>query len=1472
MCADRCSRELVSIFEALEPRLLLSASSVGVMTADEVRANFADVLFYDPAPDLAILQAEAEYASSATAEAAAFPLDQTFFLHSAPGASKVIYLDFDGHTTSNTEWNTQFTNGNDFTTPAFSYQGDSSFSDAEKERIQGIWMRVAEDYLPFDVDVTTEEPGSAALLRSGASDTQWGVRMVIGGNSNDWFAQGAGGVAYVGSFTWGSDTPAFVFPENLATAEKYIAEATTHEAGHALDLSHDGTNSVEYYDGHGSGATGWAPVMGVGYYQELVQWSKGEYSFANNGEDDLAIIVGSNGFGYRSDDHGNATGLASTLNANGTGIVFDEGIIERNTDLDYFEFFTATGEVNLSVDPFGVSPNLDILASLYDSTGALVTTSNPLAALEASFNLVLSPGMYYIGVEGIGKDPLSSGYSDYGSLGYYSISGSIGGPDVTDIGLSDADIDFDIATPSDNDTVTISATVGNLGNTDLTDVAVRFYDGDPGAGGVQIGSDYIIVSLGGISAGVAQVVWTPGSGGQHDIYVIVDPDNAIEEQHENNNTAHKSIFVSDNDTDGPEIYNVVITEHNGDGDGIIAADEQIRISWELTDSIARGLLITEVSTGDENFVEIQNVWDQSADASGWTVLLNYSPDVSVVNSHAWTLGGSVAPGEVLYRTEDPAAGANYLGGAIEWENDGPGWVMLIDDSGVVKDFAAWGYTSAEIAGMSIDYGGFTGITPGAQWSGDGAEIGADPVAPPLPVAGAIVYTGGTYVENFNSMGSSGTETPQGWITGDYTVRQDHDPPGSAPRDETLTVDNGSDRGGGSYNYGTTGDSDRALGNITGKDDDRAIQLAVTNDTGAEITALNLTYTGEQWRDVKTNASLPQLLTVWFSTDPGSGFASMGGQFSFIAPSNKGLNSAIDGNDAANRTVISGVYTPDTPIPDGQTFYITWHDQDETRGDHGLAVDDVSLIPEYEPPNTILERTGHSDNNTAVDFVRTSDSTPGAQNPGLVDSSGIGPVELLVDGAPVTLGGDYYAIVGPLDSNGPDPLGHSFTINAGDGDNSPTYTQLVASFDVAASEEITVLRDGSSIVSGQAAPIDFGQIDQGQANVEIVFEIRNDGAQALTLGEITAPSGFAITPPLITDLAAGGSTFFSVTLDTSVAGLFGGNVTIVSSDGAQSPDALDENPFEFAVSGTISAPASIVARHVFYNNSAFDTPDGSKSVLLPGEIAGPENYTNYHLGINGIMIDIDALGAALTAADFNFMVNAADAPDTWTTAPTPTVSVQSGGGVDGSDRVTLIWFDGEIVNRWLKVTVLSGANTALGSDDVFYIGNAVGDTDGDGRVDGADFGILLSEFGASGSLGALGADVDASGWVDLSDFVIMRASFDNIVQAPAAPMTPALAPVFMPQITAERPADLLAEFTTQRVSPPTDNNFPLDTPLILSPLPDLFVSPQGSALPAASLQRVSRAPEDLLALNDYSSDADDELAVDILLESMLIIRL
>ena len=46
------------------------------------------------------------------------------------------------------------------------------------------------------------------------------------------YGSGAGGVAYVGSFSWDSDTPAFVFTDQLGPAySRYVWEAVIGQDG-----------------------------------------------------------------------------------------------------------------------------------------------------------------------------------------------------------------------------------------------------------------------------------------------------------------------------------------------------------------------------------------------------------------------------------------------------------------------------------------------------------------------------------------------------------------------------------------------------------------------------------------------------------------------------------------------------------------------------------------------------------------------------------------------------------------------------------------------------------------------------------------------------------------------------------------------------------------------------------------------------------------------------------------------------------------------------------------------------------------------------------------------------------------------------------------------------------------------------------------------------------------------------------------
>jgi hypothetical protein len=231
------------------------------------------------------------------------------------------------------------------------------------------------------------------------------------------------------------------------------------------------------------------------------------------------------------------------------------------------------------------------------------------------------------------------------------------------------------------------------------------------------------------------------------------------------------------------------------------------------------------------------------------------------------------------------------------------------------------------------------------------------------------------------------------------------------------------------------------------------------------------------------------------------------------------------------------------------------------------------------------------------------------------------------------------------------------------------------------------------------------------------------------------------------------------------------------------------------------PASIVGRHVFYNQSKFDgntsgvssSDDGAiapnKSAYLPGSGAATfSNITSYSRGINGVMVDIAGAHNPLTSADFFFrmstQVSANNTPSAWESAPEPaTISVRVGAGVNGSDRVEIIWANSAIANRWLEVTVAGdddiggfNTNTGLDASDIFYFGNRIGDT-GSGTPTLA-ITSALDEIATRGNAGA-GAtitnafDFDRSGLVTAVDNLIARNNSGtltkiNVSNPPAAP--------------------------------------------------------------------------------------------------------
>jgi PKD repeat protein len=377
--------------------------------------------------------------------------DDAFHLHSRPGAPNIVYLDFDGHIISGTAWN-GIAGVDPLSAKPFDLDGSpGTFGDAEHNAIAEIWHRVAEDFAAFDIDVTTEEPAgfdryTGRVLVTSKQDA----------NGNKMPYDTAGAVAYAG--VWGYAnyasyySPALIYFDNLAKGTTYIAESSAHEFGHNLGLSHDGTSSTTYYAGHGSGYTSWAPIMGNSYYNNVTQWSKGEYAGANNTQDDIEIIASN--LGLAGDDHGDTFSEATPLLVETSGDVLvtnpetdphnlypdNKGVIDTRDDTDVFVLNADAGAVDLSIIPawdafYRTSKrgaNLDVRMVLRDANGSEVVSSDPTSDTYASISTNVAAGTYYLEVSGVGN----ANYSDYASTGEYFVSGSIVPSTVTNMSPS----------------------------------------------------------------------------------------------------------------------------------------------------------------------------------------------------------------------------------------------------------------------------------------------------------------------------------------------------------------------------------------------------------------------------------------------------------------------------------------------------------------------------------------------------------------------------------------------------------------------------------------------------------------------------------------------------------------------------------------------------------------------------------------------------------------------------------------------------------------------------------------------------------------------------------------------------------------------------------------------------------------------------------------------------------------------------
>jgi hypothetical protein len=430
--------------------------------------------------------------------------------HSRLGSTRVIYLDFNGETVSGTQWNTSVAT---YRARPLSLDSDeTTFNDAEQTLIRQVWERVAEDYAPFDVDVTTQPPvfftpTTAQVLITREQDAN-GVAIP---------AANVGGVAFVGVFGAGNYDvyrPAWVNADGLGRREDFIAEAASHEVGHNLGLLHDGRGGSEYYEGHGTGQTSWGPLMGTGYDRDLSQWSRGDYNGATQTQDDLAII--SAGLPYRADDAGDTA--ATALDA-GTATTIT-GVIGRTGDVDYHAITLASGTAIITATPWRSGANtrggnLDIALSLRSTADAVIEAADPAAATTAVVAASVTAGTYLIRITGAGTGSPSadppSGYTAYGSLGAYTITIELAtGPGT--VGLAES-------------TIAVAEDAG------LYTVPVERTGGTTGTVSVEWSVNYGTAGAADASIGTGTITWLAGTAGVQEVTLSLF-DDVVEEPDE----------------------------------------------------------------------------------------------------------------------------------------------------------------------------------------------------------------------------------------------------------------------------------------------------------------------------------------------------------------------------------------------------------------------------------------------------------------------------------------------------------------------------------------------------------------------------------------------------------------------------------------------------------------------------------------------------------------------------------------------------------------------------------------------------------------------------------------------------------------------------------------------------------------------------------------------------------------------------
>ena len=239
--------------------------------------------------------------------------------------------------------------------------------------MQDAWQRVAEDYAPFDVDVTTEDPGAAAIDRTGPGDS------ALRHEGFDHARHGRRGVVQLWRYRVRRRVRSPHGPPDIPTGARVRRRREEHRRDRlARGRSHprlesrrdDGRRGVLRGPGQ-LGADHGSRILAADHAVEQRGVRSCEQFRRRPGGDAVARGVA------EADDYPDTRSAAVSL---GSGLSLSAtGLIGRSTDVDWFSF-SGAGPTTLAVSPAAISPDLDLRLDVYDSSGTVIASADPPAS------------------------------------------------------------------------------------------------------------------------------------------------------------------------------------------------------------------------------------------------------------------------------------------------------------------------------------------------------------------------------------------------------------------------------------------------------------------------------------------------------------------------------------------------------------------------------------------------------------------------------------------------------------------------------------------------------------------------------------------------------------------------------------------------------------------------------------------------------------------------------------------------------------------------------------------------------------------------------------------------------------------------------------------------------------------------------------------------------------------------------------